>query len=274
MFAAILFICATQIPEKKPPSTGDAPDRAALGMIYVSAQEASAVAKEHRITVPPNPGGVLVLKVLPGGPADRAGLKPLDFLVGLGDATATAQRNFLALQDTLQVGVPVQVRFRRPRIAGKKVTWETRSVMVTPVRRADLQPAFDAIQKQWEAESRSRGPLHITRAVLTRNLIHVPELRLSVENTDDRPIVAFEVLAECYDRFGDKAVDIGDDHTFRGISQRTIPPGQTTSVAWSLAVHSTAAKVHVRIARIKFADGSEWRPEDPRVATATATMAE
>jgi hypothetical protein len=107
-----------------------------------------------------------------------------------------------------------------------------------------------------------RGPLVIEAAGLRPNLINVPALTLIVANRSQQAVVAYTISVECRDRFGDEAVEIKRDNIYRGISQSTVPAGQTERGTWNLNLHRNATKVKVWFSRAKFADGTEWQQSD------------
>ena len=81
------------------------------GWIGVEAQEITPeIAESFRL---PSTSGVLIAGVLPGGPADRAGLKPRDILVAIEGSPVKDPNSMLNLVAALVPGKPAAIRLRR-----------------------------------------------------------------------------------------------------------------------------------------------------------------
>lgn len=107
-------------------------------------------------------------------------------------------------------------------------------------------------------EDRDKRPLFIRGAMLRMNVINIPDLVVKVENKTDIAINAYSIKAECFNRFDERVNGISGSNVFGGLSQDTLRPGGSELGSWQLSLHRNTAYAHVWIARIKFADGTEW----------------
>lgn len=102
------------------------------------------------------------------------------------------------------------------------------------------------------------GPLIVEAGGLRPNVIGIPDLTLVVANRSQQAIVAYTIAVECRNRFDNLLADIGDDSTYRGISQSTVSAGAKERGTWTLHNHKNTTKVRVWFTRARFADGTEW----------------
>jgi serine protease Do len=63
----------------------------------------------------PTADGRYITQVVPGSPADQAGLKPFDYLYGMDDEPFTDDRDFHDRMDEYQPGDKVSLQFQRAR---------------------------------------------------------------------------------------------------------------------------------------------------------------
>jgi S1-C subfamily serine protease len=82
------------------------------GWIGIEAQELTPELAES-FGLPPSQGGALIAGVLSGGPADRAGLRPGDVLVQVGDKPVKDPNGMLNLVTALAPGKPARLKIRR-----------------------------------------------------------------------------------------------------------------------------------------------------------------
>jgi serine protease DegQ len=81
------------------------------GWIGVEAQEITPeIAESCRLS---STNGVLIARVLPGGPAARAGLKPCDILVAIEGSPVKDPNSMLNLVAALVPGKPASIRLKR-----------------------------------------------------------------------------------------------------------------------------------------------------------------
>lgn len=116
-----------------------------------------------------------------------------------------------------------------------------------------------ALDEKVDAAIKKAGPLAIIRYGLVPNAINTPQVVVVLRNTTNQAIEAFEIEAECFDKFGDKVAFAGRSNVYRGISQTKIGVGREERFAWPLHLHDTTAVAKVWVSRIKLADGKELR---------------
>ncbi len=237
------------------------PDRPVLGIEYLRLRDMKEVFKQHVLKAPTIRGGVFVSEIIEGGPAYTAGMKKLDVLTHFDGHTIgddpTRLTEFLMKS---VVGKEYEVKLRRARDEDKGITWSSVKVRVKPIPAS----VVEKLKRAMEEAAMSGCPLEITHGGLNRNSIGTPELTLRVKNKRKVAVVAYEIEAQCFDRFGDKVTFIGDSNVYRGISQRTIAAGESRDATWMLALRDTTTKVIVRIIRVKMDDGEEWKDPDSK----------
>jgi hypothetical protein len=109
------------------------------------------------------------------------------------------------------------------------------------------------------AETKKNRPLSIEALGLHSNVINLPELVVVSKNNTDKPIEAYTVNAECFNKFDEPVKDIAGNNVYRGISQTTIQAGQKDKGFWQMSLHRNTAYARVWITRVRFADGTEWQ---------------
>lgn len=125
-------------------------------------------------------------------------------------------------------------------------------------KRKKSEATAKAIAEMARKANNTTRPLAILAMGIVDDVIGVPQLVVEVENDCAQAIEAFTVEAELFNKFGE-AVSFGiNENKFRGIDQDKLDAGKTRMCRWSLVLHRTATRADIWIARIKFADGSEW----------------
>jgi hypothetical protein len=114
------------------------------------------------------------------------------------------------------------------------------------------------LDRQVNEAIKNAGPIAIIEHGITMNVINIPQLSIKVQNTTDQIVEAFEVDAECYDKFGDKVSLLGRGNLFRGLSQDKVKAGAVQRIDWPLSLQQNTAVADVWISRVKLADGTEW----------------
>jgi hypothetical protein len=99
------------------------------------------------------------------------------------------------------------------------------------------------------------GPVVIHRMGINYNVIHLPELTLVVENTEDVAVEAYEICAECFNKFDEAVSFPGHSNVFKGSSQNRISARETTKCSWQLSLQRETTKATVWVSRVKMADG-------------------
>ena len=67
----------------------------------------------------PEHDGALVQSVLPDGPAQKAGLRRGDLVIGVGDQRVSDPQNLLEVVDAARIGAPLPLKLLR---SGKEIT--------------------------------------------------------------------------------------------------------------------------------------------------------
>jgi hypothetical protein len=106
-----------------------------------------------------------------------------------------------------------------------------------------------------EQRLKAAGPVVITRMGINYNVINVPELTLVVQNTDDLTVDAFEICAECFNKFDEPVTFPGRSNVFNGTSQLRIEPKETKKVKWQLSLQQNTTRADVWVSRVKLQDG-------------------
>ncbi len=103
------------------------------------------------------------------------------------------------------------------------------------------------------------GPLEFVELTLSRNSIGTPEIGVTVTNVSAKPVKAFTIKAQAWNAYGSLLKEFGfGDSVFSGISQKTIEPGQTRTVWWTLYGYDTAYEIEVSLDSAMHTDGKKW----------------
>jgi hypothetical protein len=241
-----------------PPATIEKkPVQAGIGASVLPMDAVLALLKKKKFALPPRHSGVMVFDTVAGSPAQAAGLRRLDIITKIGETPIGTQKDFSAAVNALAVGRPARFYLLRPDLSKRTDVWKARMVVVRPITAA-------AVDRLKEHEC----PLRLVSATLRRNEIGLPEVWLTVKNPKASDAVAVEVKVECWNRFDDKVLDWSKrSHVFAGIAQKTIARGGEETMAWQLTEHDQAAKIHVTVSRVKFADGTIWKDEKSEEST-------
>lgn len=246
------------------PAKSDAPDDPSIG---ATVAEVATVAKFAAFSSvpPPKRTGVVIVDLVPGGPAEQAGLELGDIIYRIGTDTIDTGPKFGRVLRSLQVGELYAIWVRRLSEGPKgNSVWKTKTINVVPERRSDVKVKAEAA-----------CPLRIVRAGLLKGIIGTPEIVIEVKNRCSVPVVAFQIDAKCFNRFNDpvRALGIGRS-TIGGISQETIKPGDTLIQRWPLYVQDTTARAKITITRTKRVDGREWSTEKGTAPSCTVELKE
>jgi hypothetical protein len=143
-------------------------------------------------------------------------------------------------------------------------------------QRKEATEAYAAQQKDREAEERMQaaveadrlerrraiqkeaGPVCITGCSIRNNSIGWPELRVSIVNTTNEEVEAFEFEAECFNSFAEPVKDLNGSHVFRGSSQSSLKPNSESNMQWQLSLHRNTAKAVIWVKRVKMRNGDVW----------------
>jgi hypothetical protein len=142
--------------------------------------------------------------------------------------------------------------------------WLKQAEIDKEIQEKDAAKAVEEARKAREqAEAASREikknrPLSIDALGLHSNVINLPQLVVVTKNNTDRPIEAYTVSAECFNKFDEPVNDLAGNNVYRGISQSTIQAGQKDKGVWQMSLHRNTAYARVWITRVKFSDGTEW----------------
>lgn len=146
--------------------------------------------------------------------------------------------------------------------AATGVAWNELSLAVHVAPRAEVERLIADIKKR-EAEAKAaKCPLSLGEATLARDAIDNPVLGIWVANTGDKTVSAFKLSIEAFNKFDEpvRKFGFGDNETV-GLEQRELVSGYRRFSKWVLAGQDAAAKFKVGVLRVKFGDGTEWRPK-------------
>ena len=116
------------------------------------------------------------------------------------------------------------------------------------------------------------APLVFTHAGVLFNVIGNPEAHIIMKNVSLKSVAAYEVSIACFDRFKKPVTGMfGKINIVSGISQTTIETGESERSSWTLHGHETTAKIIITLDKVKFSDGSEWKPAIGNPVTAIGT---
>jgi hypothetical protein len=132
---------------------------------------------------------------------------------------------------------------------------------------AQIRKSNDHLAAQNEEDAKKNRPLAIKALGLHLNVISLPELIVVTENQSRKPIEAYTVSAECFNKFDEPVNDFAGNNVYQGISQKTINVGQKNRGEWQMSLHRNAAYAKVWITRVRFSDGTEWNQTKQEAAS-------
>lgn len=121
-------------------------DRGVLGISVLSEESAPDTLKKSLDKVPAKKF-MIVSRVSPGGPAEKAGLHPGDVLTRINKVAIEDAASFRAALETLEVGEAVELEGFSAIEKGGRVNWRRGKLKVTPVAYRDLLLGAMAIKK-------------------------------------------------------------------------------------------------------------------------------
>ena len=108
-------------------------------------------------------------------------------------------------------------------------------------------------------DAKKKRPLSIEALGLHSNVINLPQLVVVTTNNAGKPVEAYTVSAECFNKFDEPVKDIAGNNVYSGISQDKIPAGKKDKSSWQMSLHRNTAYARVWITRVRFSDGTEWQ---------------
>ena len=241
--------------------------RPALGLTHSSISALRRTVKQMQgIEMPPLRTGVVVVDVLPDGPADIAGIKPFDAITHIADRSIYDTDQLFRVLMELECNTEYPVRlFRlanvneRPQFQQVKQTIELRR----------LHELLNLMERQAEQRIKDEqaqaklSPLRIVAGCVSRNSIGTPELLLQVRNMRKSDAVAYTISAECYNNFDERIRrSVTGASDFSGIGQRTIEAGSQDVLSWTMHGFDHTTKAKVTVARVKLRDGTDWKKDE------------
>lgn len=134
----------------------------------------------------------------------------------------------------------------------------TSSLLPLPTQSATPTQTLESIP----TESSSPFPIEISTIKLGNNSIGTPEIRLVIKNIGDKPIDAFNFIAECYDNYGDRVFGYSYNDNFKGTYQGengVIKAGKiSSSITWDLYGFDMTTKVRVALIKCHEKDGNTY----------------
>jgi hypothetical protein len=176
-------------------------------------------------------------------------------------AVAAAERNVDTLEAALKQAQKVRdvpkIRDLRSQIsAAKKEVGRVRKLSDEWFLAQAKQRLRADAEKAEEAQAlKDSGPVVIRRMGINYNVINLPELTLVVENFEDVAVEAYDISAECFNKFDEPVKFPGQSHVFQGTSQTRIAPKTTEKSKWQLSLQGNTTKANVWVSRVKMADG-------------------
>jgi hypothetical protein len=127
---------------------------------------------------------------------------------------------------------------------------------------AERQRAVEEAEAEKKAERDAAlakaGPVAISGQGITINLIGLPELNLRVRNNTSNTVEAFEISADCFNKFDEPVNQIAGGNRFNGTQQYSLGPGEEKIFSWQLSLQRSAAKADAWIRRAKLSNGEVW----------------
>lgn len=250
--AVLLVVVAVAVADPNTKVESDkAPEGAVIGAKAISVEKEILAALKKDKLPPPSRKGALVSSIVPGGPAEKAGLRKLDIIFKINSSAVSSKDDYLLAAKSLKAGQPNT--FQLLRMSGKKPTvrWTAATVTITPITRVELARLI-----------KETCPVEIVSASVERNAIGVPEVSVQLKNRAQSDVTAIEVSIECWNRFDEKVMDwAGRTYVFHGIGQSTIRRGTQETLSWQLVGHENTAKVRAIVTRVKLTSGTEWKAD-------------
>jgi hypothetical protein len=110
------------------------------------------------------------------------------------------------------------------------------------------------------------GPVVILKQGITTNVIGLPELHLKVRNNTTNTVEAFDICADCFNKFDEPVMQIGGSNRYLGTQQRSIGPGEEVMCTWQLSLQRNTIKAHAWISRVKLSQGPVWNQSKEQAA--------
>lgn len=212
--------------------------------------------------------GLKVVEVIPGGPGEKAGIVPGDYVIRVNAKAVKSASDWKDASRMLAAGVEARIAIKRSVEDGEPTTV---IIAVTPIGQRENRELLathearkiEAIAAD-EAEIRrrmmARPPVQIMRTWLAPDVIGQPRLQLEVVNNRDQAVEAYKVTVKCFTKFGEPVRGLDKDNIYTGISQNILPAKGRSLDRWQLTWHTTTGLAKVRVAEVKFADGTTWSP--------------
>jgi len=112
-----------------------------------------------------------------------------------------------------------------------------------------------AAKAEEEQAVKKSGPVVIQKMGINYNVIGLPELSLVVLNSESVAVEAYEITAECFNKFDEPVSFPGQTNVFLGSSQKRLDANSTQMASWQLSLQRATAKANVWVSRVKMADG-------------------
>lgn len=176
-------------------------------------------------------------------------------------AIAAAERKVDSLEESLKQAqkarnLPQAKDLRMQMTAAKKEVGRVRKLSDDWFLSQAKQRLKVEAEKTEEAQAlKDSGPVVIRKMGINYNVINLPELTLVVQNSEDTAVEAYEISAECFNKFDEPVKFPGKSHVFEGSSQTRIAPKATEKANWQLSLQRATTKANVWVSRVKMADG-------------------
>lgn len=233
------------------------PNRPGIGIPKLATLDAWKKISRGKFPLP-RTDGVVVIEMLPEGPAKKAGLANTDIIYLIDDNPIKDTDDLMWVLQTgkehkvsiyrVDMEAVLKADSTKQKVGADKI-WHKLTLTLKPERAEELI-----------ANAQKMPPLQFV-AAMTKNLIDTPEVTMLVKNTSDKDIIAFTADVYCFNRFGDPVADMSDNKS-AFIYQEVLPSNESARLTATLHLHDTTALAKIYLKRIKYKDGSEWNSED------------
>jgi hypothetical protein len=164
----------------------------------------------------------------------------------------------------------LRTQIRRAKDAAAKVKKRDLDYYMDEARRVAIErSAKDADERRREremakarqdslAQKQKAGPVFIENAVVSTNIIGLPELNFTVTNVADCAVEGFELEIKCRNSFDEPVLSMAGKDTVVASAGNRIPSGGESNASVQLSLHRITSKALVRITRVKLANGEVW----------------
>ena len=223
------------------------PNRVVIGAYCQQLDENVRKVLTEKSIQPPRVQGVIIIRIIEDSPAEKAGLRELDFLFKINGQSVRDMNELNMVLNKIGAGHQVLADyFRLIQPRGQQLKWKRQKTFITPVASQEIvcQPG--------------ECPLQIKDAIITHNSIDEPVLIVNLLNTGAIDIEAYYLEILCFNKFDEPVLGLNESNRISAIGQNTIQPFEKISQTITLHFRDTVGKAKIYITRIKFKNGDQW----------------